>query len=249
MTRVAVVTGAAAGIGQSIAARLARTDHAVAIVDVDAEAAEQAAKQLSAQGARVIACPADVSDRAAVDQALTTVRNQLGPIEVLVNNAAVAWRDPFLEMSLERWNQALAINLTGAFNCVQSALPDMLAAGWGRVVLISSSSAQRGAPGMAHYAASKGGIIALTKTLALEFGAAGVTVNNIAPSTIDTPSVQRKQALGVLPSSEVMGSRLPVGRIGQGEDIAYACSFLVSDEASYITGQTLSVNGGSYVGS
>jgi 2-hydroxycyclohexanecarboxyl-CoA dehydrogenase len=248
VTRVAIVTGGADGIGLAISQRLARQHYSVAIFDVNGDGAQQAATALNASGLRAMSCTVDVSDRAYVDAAMAAVRSEFGPIEILVNNAAVALQQPFADMTLEQWNRMLAINLTGAFNCVQSAIPDMVAAQWGRVVLISSSSAQRGAPKMAHYAASKGGIIALTKTLALEYAAAGLTVNNIAPSSIETPSVHRKQATGDLPPSEVMGRNIPVGRMGRGEDIAHACAFLISDESSYITGQTLSVNGGSFVG-
>lgn len=248
MTRVAVVTGGAAGIGYAVSRHLASLDYSVGIFDVNGDGADRAAKDFREEGAQAIGCEVDVSDRAQVDEAVADVRRRLGPVQVLVNNAAVALQDAFLDLTLESWNRAMAINLTGAFHCVQSTLPDMIAARWGRVVLISSSSAQRGAPRMAHYAASKGGIIALSKTLALEFASQGVTVNNIAPSLIDTPSVHRKQASGALPASEVMAQNVPVGRMGTGEDIAHACAFLVSDAASYVTGQTLSVNGGSFVG-
>lgn len=244
--RVAVVTGAAAGIGRSIAERLARDGFKVAILDVVEGAAEEAAEQIG--GGTVAGYRADVSDRAQVDAALKAARSDLGPLSVVVANAAVAIQQPFLEMTLDQWNSTLAINLTGTFNTVQSALPDLVAAGWGRVVLISSSSAQRGAPNMAHYAASKGGQLALTKALAMEFGRTGVTVNTVAPSSIDTPSVQKKRDAGQMPSAEQMAKFIPVGRIGTGDDIAAAVSYLVSDEASYVTGQTVSVNGGSFIG-
>ena len=145
-------------------------------------------------------------------------------------------------------SSTLAVNLTGTFNVVQSALPDLVDAGWGRVVLISSSSAQRGAPRMAHYAASKGGQMALTKALAVEFARSGVTVNTVAPSAVDTPSVQRKRDAGTMPSAADMARNIPVGRMGTGDDIAAAVAYLVSDEASYVTGQTVSVNGGSFIG-
>jgi 2-hydroxycyclohexanecarboxyl-CoA dehydrogenase len=248
MTRVAVVTGGASGIGQAIARRLAREGHAVAVLDVNADGAQETAKELAAGGAQALARGVDVSDRAQVDEAIAAARSELGPIGILVTSAAVALQCPFGELTLDQWNRMLAINLTGTFNCVQSALPDMLEARWGRVVLISSSSAQRGAPGMAHYAASKGGIIALSKTLALEYATTGVTVNNIAPSAVDTPSVQRKLDAGTLPPREQMAKAVPVGRLGTGEDIAAAVAYLTSDEASYVIGQTVGVNGGAFVG-
>ncbi|WP_203828570.1 SDR family oxidoreductase [Actinoplanes palleronii] len=246
--RVAVVTGAAAGIGRSIAERLAQDGFKVAILDVVDGAAEEAAKRIADDGGVTAGFQADVSDRGQVDAALAAARAELGPLSVVVANAAVALQQPFLQMTLEQWNRTLAINLTGTFNVVQSALPDLVAAGWGRVVLISSSSAQRGAPNMAHYAASKGGQLALTKALAMEFGRSGVTVNTVAPSSIDTPSVQKKRDAGQMPSAQEMAKFIPVGRTGTGADIAAAVSYLVADEASYITGQTVSVNGGSFIG-
>lgn len=248
MTRVAVVTGGASGIGQAICRRMAADGYAVAVLDVNADGAGETARELTAGGAHALARGVDVSDRAQVDEAIAVARSELGPVGILVTSAAVALQCPFADLTVEAWNRMLAINLTGTFNCVQSALPDMLTAGWGRVVLISSSSAQRGAPGMAHYAASKGGVIALAKTLALEYATTGITVNNVAPSAVDTPSVQRKLAAGKLPPREQMAKAVPVGRLGTGDDIAGACAYLVSEEASYVTGQTVSVNGGAFVG-
>jgi 2-hydroxycyclohexanecarboxyl-CoA dehydrogenase len=216
-------------------------------VDSNGDAAQSVAKELQEEGARALACPTDVSDRAQVDHAMQAVRSELGPIAILVTSAGVARFERFAEITLESWNRILAINLTGTFHCVQAALPDMVDAQWGRVVLISSSSAQRGAPRMAHYASSKGGVIALARTLALEYAALGITVNNIAPSSIDTPMVNEWQASGAMGPSDAMARRIPVGRLGTGDDVAAACAFLCSEEAAFITGQTVSVNGGSYV--
>ncbi|MFC1405288.1 MULTISPECIES: SDR family NAD(P)-dependent oxidoreductase [Streptacidiphilus] len=246
--RVAVVTGGAAGIGRAIAERLAKSGLRVAILDVVDGAAEEAATSIEKAGGVARGYRADVSDREQVDAALAAARLELGPLAVVVANAAIARQQPFLDMTLQQWNETLSINLTGTFNVVQSALPDLVAAGWGRVVLISSSSAQRGAPRMAHYAASKGGQLALTKALAMEFGRSGITVNTVAPSSIDTPSVEKKRATGAMPSAEEMAKFIPVGRTGSGDDIAAAVAYLVSDEASYVTGQTVSVNGGSFIG-
>lgn len=245
--RVAVVTGGAAGIGQAIAERLAADGFKVAILDVVDGAAERAAESIVNAGRVARGYRADVSDRGQVDAALAAARSDLGVPAVVVANAAVAPQQPFLDMTLDQWNRTLAINLTGTFNVVQSVLGEFVEAGWGRVVLISSSSAQRGAPKMAHYAASKGGQMALTKALAVEFAQSGVTVNTVAPSSIDTPSVQKKRDAGTMPSAQDMAKHIPVGRMGTGADIAAAVSYLVSDEASYVTGQTISVNGGSYI--
>jgi 2-hydroxycyclohexanecarboxyl-CoA dehydrogenase len=246
--RVAVVTGGGAGIGRAISGRLARDGFKVAILDIADGAAEQAAKSIDSAGGVACGYQADVSDREQVDAALTAARSDLGPLAVVVANAAVARLQPFLSMTLHQWNSTLAVNLTGTFNVVQSALPDLVEAGWGRVVLISSSSAQRGAPRMAHYAASKGGQLALTKALAVEFAKSGVTVNTVAPSAVDTPSVQRKRDAGTMPSAAEMAKNVPVGRMGTGDDIAAAVAYLVSEDASYVTGQTISVNGGAFIG-
>jgi 2-hydroxycyclohexanecarboxyl-CoA dehydrogenase len=246
--RVAVVSGGAAGIGLAIAERLARDGFKLAILDVVDGAAEQAAESIERAGGTARGYRADVSDREQVDKALVAARAELGPLSAVVANAAVALQQPFLEMTLDQWNRTLAINLTGTFNVVQSALPDLVEAGWGRLVLISSSSAQRGAPNMAHYAASKGGQMGLTKALALEFAKSGITVNTVAPSSIDTPSVQKKRDAGQMPSAQDMAKFIPVGRTGTGADIAAAVAYLVSDDASYVTGQTISVNGGSFIG-
>lgn len=246
--RVAVVSGGGAGIGRAIAGRLARDGRRVAVLDLDGAAAKAAATAIEDAGGTARGYQADVSDRAQVDAALAAASAELGPPSVVVANAAVALLQPFLSMTLDQWNQTLSVNLTGTFNLIQSALPQLVDAGWGRVVLISSSSAQRGAPRMAHYAASKGGQLALMKALAVEFAKSGVTVNAIAPSSIDTPSVQRKRDAGKMPSAADMAKKIPVGRMGTGDDIAAAVSYLTSDEASYVTGQTVSVNGGSFIG-
>ncbi|MEY9853176.1 2-hydroxycyclohexanecarboxyl-CoA dehydrogenase [Leifsonia sp. EB41] len=246
--RVAVVTGAAAGIGRSIAERLAADGYAVALIGRTPGTAAAAASEIAATGGTAAGYDADVADRAQVDAAVAAIRAELGPIAVVVANAAVAPQQAFLEMTLEQWNTIIDINLTGTFNTVQSCLPDLVEAGWGRVVLISSSSAQRGAPKMAHYAASKGGQLALTKALAVEFARTGITVNTVVPSSIDTPSVEKKRADGKIPSAEDMAKYIPVGRMGTGADIAGAVSYLASDDTSYVTGQTIGVNGGSFIG-
>ncbi|MCS5736085.1 SDR family oxidoreductase [Herbiconiux daphne] len=246
--RVALVTGGSAGIGYAIAERLSDDGFRVAVISSGEGGAETAAATLSEDGAVVRGYRADVSDRAQVDAAIAAVRSELGPISVIVANAAIAPQHPFLEMTQEQWDTTIAINLTGTFNTVQAALGDLVDAGWGRVVLISSSSAQRGAPRMAHYAASKGGQLSMTKALAVEFAGVGITVNSVVPSSVESRSVQRKQEAGAMPSAEAMAKYIPVGRMGRGEDIAAAVSYLVSDGASYVTGQTISVNGGSFIG-
>jgi 2-hydroxycyclohexanecarboxyl-CoA dehydrogenase len=151
----------------------------------------------------------------------------------------------FTDITIESWGRVLAINLTGTFHCLQAVVPDMVEARWGRMVTISSSSAQSGAVRMAHYVASKAGVIGLTKALALELAPQGITVNNIPPGMIDTPMLRRAEAAGDLANLAKLASRMiPVGRTGTAEEIAAACGFLCSDEAAFITGQVIGVNGG-----
>ena len=207
-------------------------------------AVEKLAAELQDGGATAIAAEVDVSDRAVVDAAYARVRAELGPVAIAVTSAGIDKFEKFTEITVESWERMLAVNLTGTFHCVQSAVPDMLEAGWGRIVMISSSSAQRGSPGMAHYAASKGAVITLTKSLAHEYASAGITVNNIPPSGIETPMQHQSQAAGQLPSNEVLARRIPMKHLGTGADIATAVGFLCSDEAGFITGQVLGVNGG-----
>src|SRR5207342_3102508 len=203
----------------------------------------RAAADLGAD-ASTFSAAVDVSDRAAVDTALDQVRAELGPIEIMVTSAGF---EPFVEITVESWERILAVNLTGTFHCVQAAVPDMLNAGWGRIVTISSSSAQSGAARMAHYVASKGGVIGLTKALALEYAPNGITVNTIPPGFVDTPMVRRAEARGDLPNVDAVVARTPVRRAGTPDDIAAACAFLCSEDAGYITGQVIGVNGGWYL--
>jgi 2-hydroxycyclohexanecarboxyl-CoA dehydrogenase len=247
MSRVAVVTGAASGMGLAISRRLAAEDHRVALLDLDGNAAEQAAADLWRTGAQALAAKVDVTDRGAVDDALHRVRQELGPVEIMVTSAGLDEFASFTDITIIQWERMLGVNLTGTFHCVQAAVPDMLATGWGRIVTISSSSAQSGAPRMAHYVASKGGVIGFTKALALELAAHGITVNTIPPGFIDTPMTRRAEATGGIPSVDKVAAHTPVRRPGTPDDIAAACAFLCSEEAGYITGQQINVNGGWYL--
>jgi NAD(P)-dependent dehydrogenase (short-subunit alcohol dehydrogenase family) len=247
MGRVAVVTGAASGMGLAISWRLAARGDAVALLDVSGEATDGAAAGLRNAGANAIGVAVDVSDRAAVDDALAKTRAELGAIEIMVTSAGIDRFESFTEITVESWERMLAVNLTGTFHCVQAAVPDMLAAGWGRIVTISSSSAQSGAARMVHYVASKGGVLAFTKALALELAPKGITVNTIPPGFIDTAMTRGAEARGDLPNLEAIIARTPVRRAGTADDIAAACAFLCSDDASYITGQAINVNGGWYL--
>jgi NAD(P)-dependent dehydrogenase (short-subunit alcohol dehydrogenase family) len=244
MSRVAVVTGGASGMGLAISRRLSEAGNEVAILDLDDAAARAAASEV---GGNAIACAVDVSDRAAIETALARVRAELGPIAILVTSAGIDRFEAFTDITTEGWDRLIAVNLSGTFHCIQCTLPDMLDAGWGRIVTISSSSAQSGTRKMAHYVASKAGVIGLTKALALELAPNGITVNTIPPGFIDTPMARRAEARGDLPSIDAVAKQTPVRRAGTPDDIAAACAFLCSDDAGYITGQQINVNGGWYL--
>lgn len=227
----AVVTGGGSGIGAAIAARLRADGLNVAVLDLQPSDDE-------------FAHVADVTDRAAVDTALNTIRAQLGPISVLVNAAGLDCFKRFSDVSFEKWQQIIDVNLNGVFHCIQAVLPDMLEAGWGRIVNISSSSTHSGQPFMSPYVAAKSAVNGLTKSLALELGPNGITVNAVPPGFIDTPMLRKAEGKGFLGDTDKQIAQTPVRRMGKPEDIAAACAFFVSDEAGYITGQILGVNGG-----
>lgn len=244
MSRVAVVTGGGSGIGLAVCRHLGQQGHRVAVLDVDREAAEQAAEDLRRCGVQALACAVDVSQRTAVDDALATVRGAIGPVEIMVTSAGIAEFSAFTDISLEAWNKVIAVNLTGTFHCLQAAIPDMVHVAWGRIVTIASSAGQIGSPRQGHYAASKGGVIALTKTVAREYGAHGITANTIPPFFVDTPMSRAAEAARDIPSPAEVAARIPGGRLGTVDDIAATCAFLCSEEAGYITGQVIGVNGG-----
>jgi 2-hydroxycyclohexanecarboxyl-CoA dehydrogenase len=246
-SRAAVVTGAASGIGLAVAQHLAAQGHRVALLDREGDAAERAAKQLRDTGAEAIAHQVDVADRDAVSQAIAAVRGELGPITVLVTSAGIEKFTPVSEITAAAWDQVIAVNLTGTFACAQAVIPDMRAAKWGRIVTISSSSAQQGAKNMAHYVASKGGVIALTKALAIELAGEGITVNTIPPSIIDTPMARKAEKSGEIVGIDTVAALTPVRRAGTPDDVAAACAFLCSEQAGFITGQQIGVNGGWYL--
>lgn len=247
MSRVAVVTGGGSGVGESISKQLYAAGHRVAVFDVDGEAARKVVADLHGPEGAAIAIEVDVADRHAVSAAFDTVRTQLGPVEILVTSAAIAGFTRFDKITFDEWNRFLAVNLTGTFLCLQQGLADMAAAGWGRIITISSAAGQRGASRQGHYSASKGGVIALTKTLALDYAAKGITVNSVPPFVIDTPMLRLHQSLKQLPPTEVLTQAIPAGRLGEGDDVAALCVFLCSEQSGYITGQVIGVNGGAIV--
>jgi 2-hydroxycyclohexanecarboxyl-CoA dehydrogenase len=238
--KVAIVTGSARGIGRGCAIQLARDGAIVAVWDVNGEGAAETVRMIEEEGGTAVAYVGDASAREVIDATLQRIRKALGPVLVLVNNAAVVHFCPFLEIQDADIERIVRTNLIGPFILTQAVLPDMLANGWGRVINISSAAAQQGTKTLSHYAASKGGIMAWTRTVAMEFADRGVTVNNISPSFIDTAMRLELKTNNF----EAAVAATPMKRAGQPHDIAAACSFLASEAAGYVTGQTLNVNGG-----
>ena len=244
MSRTAVVTGGGSGLGQAISAQLAADGHRVAVLDVNADAADSVASAITATGGDALAVGVDVSDEHAVEAAFATVRDAYGPIEILVTSAAIAGFTRFDKITLDEWNRYLAVNLTGTFLCIRAALSDMVAGKWGRIVTISSAAGQQGAPAQGHYSATKGGVIAMTKTVALDYARKGITANTVPPFVIDSPMLRQQQEEGKLPATEVLTRAIPAGRLGVGEEVAAVCSFLCSEGAGYVNGHVIGVNGG-----
>jgi NAD(P)-dependent dehydrogenase (short-subunit alcohol dehydrogenase family) len=245
--RVVVVTGGASGIGLGVCKAFAASGHPVAMLDAQETALARESAALAAGGAEVLAQKVDVSRRDEVEAAYAAVRERLGPIAIVIANAGISASAPFATMSVETWQRMIDVNLTGVFHTIQAALPDMAAAGWGRIVTISSQAAQSGAQDRAHYAASKGGVIGLTRSLARELAPQGITVNTIPPSLVATPLMEAGFSSGEMPPMEMILQGIPLRRAGTPEDIAGACEFLCSDKASYITGQEINVNGGTWM--
>lgn len=247
MQKVALVTGAAAGIGRACSVRLAKDGYAVGVLDLDEARCADTVNEIAAAGGKAVALGADISQRGQVRAALAKLRAALGPITILVNNAGMAEFLPFEEITDEQWDRIFAINVRGAFIVTQEVLPDMKAAHWGRIVNISSSSAQTGTKVQVHYSASKGAIVSMTRSLAEALGPHGITVNNIPPgSVMGTIMSEANRNRFPIPIEQLIAN-MPVRRLGVPEDIAGACAWLVKDETGYVTGQTIGVNGGRVV--
>lgn len=244
--RTVVVTGAAGGIGLGIAQRFARDGYPTAMLDMNRQLLEMEVEHLRSEGTRVSAHAVDVADRTALNEAYAEIRKNFGPIGIVVANAGISDFVPFMEMTQEQWDRTMTVNLTGVFHTVQAALGDMIEQSWGRIITISSQAAQSGGPRQVHYSASKGGVIGMTKALAREFAAHNVTVNTIPPSLVETPMMHRHAESSGFPT-EMIVQMIPISRPGTPADIAGACAYLASDDASYVTGQTLGVNGGMYI--
>ncbi len=247
--KIAIVTGGASGIGRAIALRLARDGADVAVFDLDAKGSETVAGEIRGLGRRALAARVDVASADDVSKAVAQVRETLGAVSVLVNNAGHAAITPLVDMTEEQWDRMLDVHVKGAFLCSRAVLPGMIAAGFGRIVNVASVAGLEGEAHLVHYSAAKAGIIGFSKALAREVGAAGITVNAIAPGLIDTPILG---TLGVPPAAleefkKSLMVRTPVGRVGQPDDIAAAAAYLASLEAGFMTGQVVSPNGGLYM--
>lgn len=240
--RTALVTGAGRGIGRAIAIALAEAGADVAVNDVADAALEPVVAQLREMGTRVYAVPADVADAADVRRMVEDVHGQLGPITVLVNNAGLLRPTPFAQIPVAEWEAVLDVNLKGSFLCAQAVLPDMQAAGWGRIVNMSSTAGKNvSTVGGAHYTAAKAGVLGLTRHLAREVAAGGITVNAICPGLIDTDMVRSTISAADV---ERYARSFPIARLGEPREVARLVAFLASDEAAYITGASLDINGG-----
>ncbi len=238
--KVAIVTGGAQGIGRAIAEVLAKHGADVAIADVDPARAQDAVAAVQQLGRRAMAVKVNVADAGETKSMVEQVIKELGKVDILVNNAGITRDGLLLRMREEDWNLVLQVNLTGTFNCTKAVLQPMTKQRYGRIVNIASIVGVMGNAGQANYAASKGAVIGFTKTVAREYATRNVTVNAVAPGFIDTAMTQG------LPQEvkDALYKQIPLGRLGQPADVAEAVRFLASDEASYITGQVLHVNGG-----
>ncbi|MFC7506030.1 SDR family NAD(P)-dependent oxidoreductase [Nocardioides sp. CPCC 206347] len=246
--RVALVTGGAQGIGKGIATTLGRDGFRVVVADLNLAVAEETAKEISAAGGEAIAVQIDVTSTESVKAAVATVEQELGPIEVVVNNAG--WDDfmPFVKTTEEFWDKVIDINYKGALRVIHAVVPGMTERGFGRVINIGSDAGRVGSSMEAVYSGAKGGIIAFTKTLAREVARKGVTANTVCPGPTDTPALRKfADGAGGGDAEKVisgMTNAVPMKRLGTPDDIGPAVSFFASDGAGFVTGQTLSVSGG-----
>ena len=242
--RVAFVTGGASGIGRAIAQALAREGARVAVADLDADGARRAVAEMQAAGGNVVAQPLDVTDTAAVDASIDGVVAHWGGLHVLVNCAGWDRPMPFVETTPEFWDKILAVNLRGPLACTRAALRHMIKANGGKIVTIASDAGRVGSTGEAVYSAAKGGLIAFTKTVAREVARHHINVNCVCPGPSDTPLFRKEFAEKSPKLAESLKRVIPWGRLGVPDDVAPAVVFLASDDASWITGQTLTISGG-----
>jgi len=242
--RVALVTGASQGIGRSCALKLAKSGAAVAVAARNASKLDELVNEIVAGGGKAIACPLDVGDEEQVKAAFKSAIGELGKIDILVNNAGITRDQLVMRMKRADWDSVLNTNLTSAYLCIQQVIASMLKQRWGRIINVSSVFGQTGQAGQANYSASKAGLIGLTMAIAREVGSRGITCNAVAPGFIETAMTQR---LGEDLKQSAL-KMIPLGKIGVPEDVASAVAFLASEDASYITGHVLNVNGGMLMG-
>ena len=241
--KVALVTGAAQGIGKSVALLLARNGADIVVSDINLEKAEETAKEIESIGPKTIAVKVDVANFKDVEQMVEAILKKFGKIDILINNAGITRDKLILRMTEEDWDTVLNVNLKGTFNCMKAVTRHMSKQRSGKIVSIASVVGEMGNAGQANYSASKAGVIGLTKTIAKEFAQRGINVNAIAPGYIETPMTE------ALPEKvkEELKRLIPMERLGKPEDVAEAVLFLVSEESNYMTGQVLNVNGGIYM--
>lgn len=243
--KIALVTGARRGMGRTHALALASQGAKVVVTDIDAGECAKVAEEIGARGGEALCFKMDVSNKTEVNKVFDNVVKHFGRLDILVNNAGIYFPKPALELSEEEWDKTIDVNLKGQFFCAQRAAKEMAKNKWGRIVNIASVASGQvgvGIAGGAHYTASKGGIIGMTETLAIEWAPYGINVNAIAPGAIDTPMLQANP----MPEDAMnaMLSRVPMKRIGRPEEVSAAVVFLASEEASYVTGSTVYVDGG-----
>jgi 2-hydroxycyclohexanecarboxyl-CoA dehydrogenase len=239
-----MVTGAGRGIGEAIADALAAGGAAVAVCDLDSAAAAKTAAGIAERhGARVAGVPVDIADSAAVRTAVSRAESELGPIDILVNNAGIDVIERFTDSAEETWDRIIAVNLRGTITVTRAVLDGMIERGSGRIIHIASDAGRVGSSGEVVYSATKGGVIAFGKALAREVARHGITMNSVCPGPTDTALLDQVAAYSQK-LRDGLARAIPLGRVGQPADIAGAVVFLASDEAAYITGQTLSVSGG-----
>ncbi len=242
--RVAIVTGGGSGFGREIALGLAREGARVAVLDRNADGAEQTVEAIAAVGGEAAVASADITRKAEVDAVVAATMARWGTVHILINNAGWDKVKPFLETSEELWDQLLDINLKGPMLCTRAVLDTMVAQQYGRIVNVASDAGRVGSSGEVVYSAAKGGVIAFTKALAREVARHGITVNCVSPGPSDTPLFRREIVEPFPKLAEGLVRVIPMGRLGTPQDIAPAVLYLASDEARYVTGQTLSVSGG-----
>ena len=241
--KVALVTGSGRGIGKAVAIMLAKEGADIVVNDMDSDSAAKTAQEIIAIGRKTLVSAANVAVRAEVESMFEAITKEFGRLDILVNNAGITRDSLFVKMTEEDWDQVLAVNLKGVFNCTQCAVKMMSEQRAGKIVNLSSASGQMGNIGQANYAASKAGVIGVTKTLAKELARFNINVNSVAPGFINTPMTEK------VPEKikDMAKNNIPLRRFGEPEDVAKAVKFLVTDDSDYITGQTISCNGGLYI--